>query len=144
MRASDKLRQNIRDIREDKHFTQADMAEKLGLSITGYAKIERGQSQINIERLQQISKVLEVSIAELIPFGDDGVVVFNNSNDNFSNSSNFSLALGNPALEAEVANLRQILAHKNEIIESRDREINLLRQQLETLQKLISSLENVA
>ena len=82
MRASDKLRQNIRDIREDKHFTQADMAEKLGLSITGYAKIERGQSQINIERLQQISKVLEVSIAELIPFGDDGVVVFNNSNDN--------------------------------------------------------------
>ncbi|GAA6940404.1 helix-turn-helix transcriptional regulator [Helicobacter pylori] len=144
MRASDKLRQNIRDIREDKHFTQADMAEKLGLSITGYAKIERGQSQINIERLQQISKVLEVSIAELIPFGDDGVVVFNNSNDNFSNSSNFSLALGNPALEAEVANLRQILAHKNEIIESRDREINLLRQQVETLQKLISSLENVA
>ena len=144
MRASDKLRQNIRDIREDKHFTQADMAEKLGLSITGYAKVERGQSQINIERLQQISKVLEVSIAELIPFGDDGVVVFNNSNDNFSNSSNFSLALGNPALEAEVANLRQILAHKNEIIESRDREINLLRQQVETLQKLISSLENVA
>ncbi|WP_109432660.1 helix-turn-helix transcriptional regulator [Aggregatibacter segnis] len=144
MRASDKLRQNIRDIREDKHFTQADMAEKLGLSITGYAKIERGQSQINIERLQQISKVLEVSIADLIPFGDDGVVVFNNSNDNFSNSSNFSLALGNPALEAEVANLRQILAHKNEIVESRDREINLLRQQVETLQKLISSLENVA
>jgi hypothetical protein len=144
MRASDKLRQNIRDIREDKHFTQADMAEKLGLSITGYAKIERGQSQINIERLQQISKVLEVSIAELIPFGDDGVVVFNNSNDNFSNSSNFSLALGNPALEAEVSNLRQILAHKNEIVESRDREINLLRQQVETLQKLISSLENVA
>ncbi len=144
MRASDKLRQNIRDIREDKHFTQADMAEKLGLSITGYAKIERGQSQINIERLQQISKVLEVSIADLIPFGDDGVVVFNNSNDNFSNSSNFSLALGNPALEAEVANLRQILAHRNEIVESRDREINLLRQQVETLQKLISSLENVA
>ena len=144
MRASDKLRQNIRDIREDKHFTQADMAEKLGLSITGYAKIERGQSQINIERLQQISKVLEVSIADLIPFGDDGVVVFNNSNDNFSNSSNFSLALGNPALEAEVANLRQILAHKNEIIESRDREINVLKQQVETLQKLISSLENVA
>ena len=144
MRASDKLRQHIRGIREDKHFTQADMAEKLGLSITGYAKIERGQSQINIERLQQISKVLEVSIAELIPFGDDGVVFFNNSNDNFSNSSNFSLALGNPALEAEVANLRQILAHKNEIIESRDREINLLRQQVETLQKLISSLENVA
>lgn len=144
MRASDKLRQNIRDIREDKHFTQADMAEKLGLSITGYAKIERGQSQINIERLQQISKVLEVSIAELISFGDDGVVVFNNSNDNFSNSSNFSLALGNPALEAEISNLRQILAHKNEIVESRDREINLLRQQVETLQKLISSLENVA
>jgi hypothetical protein len=52
MNARDQLRQNIRDLREDKHLTQAVMAEKLGMSETGYAKIERGESGVRIERLQ--------------------------------------------------------------------------------------------
>ena len=47
MKPEDRLRQNIRDMREDKKLTQADMAEKLGLSETGYAKIERGESKRN-------------------------------------------------------------------------------------------------
>ena len=76
MKPSDQLRQNIRDIREDKHLTQADMAEKLNLSETGYAKIERGESKLNIDRIQQIANVLEVNLADLIPFGDDAVIIF--------------------------------------------------------------------
>ena len=64
MKPEDRLRQNIRDMREDKKLTQADMAEKLGLSETGYAKIERGESKIRIERLFQIAQVLDVSPAE--------------------------------------------------------------------------------
>lgn len=65
---------------------------------------------------------------------------FNNSNDNFSNSANFSLALGNPALEMEIANLRNMLEMKNEVINSREREIDALRQQVATLEKLIAAL----
>lgn len=144
MNARDQLRQNIRDLREDKNMTQAVMAEKLGMSETGYAKIERGESGIKIEKLQQIAQVLEVSLADLIPFGDEGVIVFNNSNDNFSNSSNFSLALGNPALEAEVSNLRYMVEMKNEIISSREREIEALRQQIIFLEKLVANLEKQA
>ena len=140
MKASDQLRQNIRDFREDKHLTQALMAEKLGMSETGYAKIERGESGVRIERLQQIAQVLEVNLADLIPLGDEGLV-FNNSNDNFSNSTNFSLALGNPALESEITNLRNMLEIKNEIITSREREIETLKQQISTLEKLIDALE---
>lgn len=141
MKPKDRLRQNIRDIREDKHLTQADMAEKLGLSETGYAKIERGESQIKIERLFQIAQVLDVSPATLIPFGEDGGIVFNNSNDNFSNSSNFTLAVGNNALEAEIICLRQMVEAKNAILDSRDREIEALKQQIKTLEKLLSALE---
>ena len=71
MKPSDKLRQNIRDIREDKNLTQAMMAEKLGLSETGYAKVERGESRLDIDRIQKIANILEISIADLIPFGDE-------------------------------------------------------------------------
>lgn len=140
MKASDQLRQNIRDLREDKHLTQAVMAEKLGMSETGYAKIERGETAIKVERLQQIANVLEVNIAELLPLGE-GVLVFNNSNDNFSNSSNFNLNLGNPALESEITNLHQLIEAKNEIISSREREIATLKSQITILEKLVHTLE---
>lgn len=141
MNAKDQLRQKIRDMREDKQMTQAEMAELLHMSETGYAKIERGESSIRIERLDQIAQVFGVSIADLIPFNSDGGIVFNNSNENFSNSSNFTVALGASALEAEVAMLQQHLEAKDAIILSREREIEVLRQQIVALEKLVAVLE---
>ena len=141
MKSSDQLRQNIRDLREDKHLTQATMAEKLNLSETGYAKIERGETKLTLERVQQIAKILAVNWVELLPFGDDGVLIFNNSNDNFSNSSNFSLAFGQSALESDIINLRNLLEAKNEIISSKEKEIEVLKQQIKTLEALVSILQ---
>ncbi|MBF1285080.1 MAG: helix-turn-helix transcriptional regulator [Neisseria sp.] len=140
MNARDQLRQNIRDLREDKRLTQAAMAEKLGMSETGYAKIERGESGVKIDRLRQIAQVLEVNIVDLIPFGDD-VITLSNSNDNFSNSNNFNLSLEPPALEAEILNLRNMIAMKNELLDGRDREIAALQQQIWALKELVSSLK---
>lgn len=140
MNARDQLRQNIRDLREDKRLTQAAMPEKLGMSETGYAKIERGESGVKIDRLRQIAQVLEVNIVDLIPFGDD-VITLSNSNDNFSNSNNFNLSLEPPALEAEILNLRNMIAMKNELLDGRDREIAALQQQIWALKELVSSLK---
>lgn len=141
MNIRDQLRQNIRDFREDKHFTQADMAEKLGMSVTGYAKLERGESQIRVERLQQIAQILEVNVEELMESGNQGTVVFNNSNDNFSNSSNFILSLGNPVLESEIKHLKYIIEAKNELLDARDREIESLKSQISVLNKMMQSIE---
>lgn len=141
MNIRDQLRQNIRDFREDKHFTQADMAEKLGMSVTGYAKLERGESQIRVERLKQIAQILEVNVEELMESGNQGIVVFNNSNDNFSNSSNFSLSLGNPVLESEIKHLKYIIEAKNELLDARDREIESLKSQISVLNKMMQSIE---
>lgn len=118
------------------------MAEKLNLSETGYAKIERGESKLNIDRIQQIANVLEVNLADLIPFGDEAVIIFNNSNDNFSNSNNFSLAFGNNTFEQEIAKLHELLIMKNDVISSREREIELLKQQVATLNELVSVLNH--
>ncbi|MGX2973865.1 helix-turn-helix domain-containing protein [Ursidibacter arcticus] len=141
MNIRDQLRQNIRDIREDKNLTQADMAEKLGMSVTGYAKLERGESQVRVERLHQIAQIFEVSVEDLMAGDNEGVLVFNNSNDNFSNSSNFSVALGNPALEGEIAHLRYIIDAKNELLDAREREIQSLKAQITALNKVIERLE---
>lgn len=136
------IRDNIKKYREQRNWTQAEMADKLAMSVTGYAKIEQGKTGLDAKRLYQIAQVLEVGLWDLVPnTANDGVVVFNNSHDNFSNSTNFSLAFGNPALESEITSLRYMLDAKNELLNARDREIEALKSQITALQKLITALE---
>lgn len=130
-KASDKLRENICEKRKEKNITQAVMAEKLGLSETGYAKIERGETRLDIDRIQKIANILEISIADLIPFGDDSIVACNNSD--FSNSTNFSFILGSAELEHAIVSLKHQLAAKDDIIDT-------LKQQITTLEQVITNL----
>ena len=51
-------------------YTQADMAEKLDISITAYAKIEQNKTDVNYSRLEQIAKVLDISMTELVSAND--------------------------------------------------------------------------
>lgn len=139
---SDLIRENIRKYREQKLLTQADMAEMLAMSVTGYAKIERGETGLDAKRLYQIASALEVGLWDLMPnTANDGAIVFNNSNDNFSNSSHFSLSFGNPALAVEIEKLHTIIDFKDKLIAARDSEIDSLKSQIDVLQKLITVLE---
>ncbi len=141
MKQSDKLRRNIRDTREQKKLTQEELAEKLGLSVTGYAKIERGETQINYDRLEKIAKALEVRVGELIPFQEDeGIIVLHNLNNNLRNS-NTVIALTDKGLESEILRLRQMLADKEEIIKVKEQENESLRQQIRQQEKIITLLE---
>lgn len=58
--------EKIRELRENHHLTQEEMALKLNLSTTGYAKIERGETRLNIPRLEQIAEILDVDIMEFM------------------------------------------------------------------------------
>ena len=141
MKQSDKLRRNIRDTREQKKLTQEELAEKLGLSVTGYAKIERGETQINYDRLEKIAKALEVGVGELIPFQEDeGIIVLHNLNNNLRNS-NTVIALTDKGLESEILRLRQMLADKEEIIKVKEQENESFRQQIRQQEKIITLLE---
>lgn len=56
----------IRELRENSSWTQEEMAEKLGMTRNGYAKIERGESTPNLERLDEIANALGVKVIELL------------------------------------------------------------------------------
>ncbi len=66
----------IKQIRELKNLTQEHLAEKLDLSIRAYSKIETGETQLTIRRLNEISEVLGVGPMEILGFDDKQV--FNN------------------------------------------------------------------
>ena len=68
------LRENIRKIRELRNYTQAYMADQLGLSVSGYGKIERSDSDINLSRITQIAEILNVSRAVLLEFNSDEIL----------------------------------------------------------------------
>lgn len=67
---------NIKQLRELKNFTQDYMAKNLGMTTSGYSKIERGEVNVTVEKLQQISSLLDMEINELLTFDDN--MIFNN------------------------------------------------------------------
>jgi transcriptional regulator with XRE-family HTH domain len=66
----------IKQIRELKNFTQEHVATHLGLTTRAYSKIESGETQLTINRLNEISRILGVEPMEVLGFDDKQV--FNN------------------------------------------------------------------
>ena len=129
-----KINEKIRQLREQHQLSQENMADKLGMSVTGYAKIERGEVRSNLPRLEQISEVFDMDICELLSYGETEKVYFNNSVTESTNSNNFLFAVGNDNLEKVIQQLQLIISHKDELLAQKDkimlgleREIALLR-----------------
>lgn len=54
------VEKRIREIREVRGFTQAEMARALGIALINYGKIERGITEVTVTRLSEIAKILKV------------------------------------------------------------------------------------
>ncbi len=59
---------NIKKIRELKNLTREHVADELNMSTSGYGKIERGEVDLTISKLNKIAKVLDVSIEFIFRF----------------------------------------------------------------------------
>lgn len=60
------LGKKFKDAREKRDLTQQDVADKAGLYISHYAKVERGDLKATIETLEKISKVLKLKLKDLL------------------------------------------------------------------------------
>lgn len=67
--------QNIKKIRELKNLTREFVAAELKMSASGYGKIERGDVDLTVSKLIEISKVLQVSTEFIFKF--DVSIFFN-------------------------------------------------------------------
>ena len=63
-----RLAENIHKLRELKGFSREEMSDKLGMSLSGYGKIERGEVDVRVSRIEQIAQTLGVEVAELFQF----------------------------------------------------------------------------
>ncbi|MCY4088761.1 MAG: helix-turn-helix transcriptional regulator [Candidatus Saccharibacteria bacterium] len=59
---------NLRKVRLSKGLTQLELAEKTGLNVSHYARIERGETTPNIFTLGLLVKALKVQASDILPF----------------------------------------------------------------------------
>lgn len=65
--------ERLKNLRKQAHFTQVDVAEKLGISQPAYASWERGIKKPTQENLVKIAQILNVSIDYLVGNSDESV-----------------------------------------------------------------------
>ncbi|MGZ3862630.1 MAG: helix-turn-helix domain-containing protein [Bacteroidia bacterium] len=102
-----KIADRIRTIRTLKRLTQENVADEIGITHGAYAKIERGETDPNTNRLAEIAKVLKVDISE---FFDDPDAKENKINYGYASKEDVeSLAKMVTSLAKEIEKLRQEL-----------------------------------
>ena len=135
------INSKVRVLRELNHLSQEEMANKLGMSTNGYAKIERGQRRLDLPKLEQIAQVFGMDLVDLLEFDDKNMVCVINENQFHStvclvnkhtvNTPNHNHYNDSQALNSEIEKLQLMLAHKDEMLVQKEKELNHLLEQKE-------------
>lgn len=129
-----KTYEKIRLARELNQWSQEDMAEKLEMSPSGYARIERGETRLNLPRLEQISQILNIDLPDLIQNDEFGITIQINDND----SSEINLYSNNDNI-SEIEKLKLIIQHKDELLAQKNQELTMIKEMFDLLKKQIQS-----
>lgn len=128
------VNEKVRLFRELNQWSQEEMSERMNMSVAGYAKIERGETNISLHKLKQIASVLQIDLLDLVSTHDSGVILVGGENNQNHFRNNY---YGNQAAELEVEKLKLELKHKDELLKQRENEletlrdiVNLLKQQM--------------
>ena len=131
------IQDKIRTLREEKNWTQDDMADKMGMSKAGYGKIERGESRVSLEKLEKIAQIFDVDIIELIKDNKGSVYVFGEHNSGTGTNINYYGSTNELAFENEKLKLE--LAHKDDIIARQADELQQIQLVLDLLKDKFAS-----
>ncbi len=109
-----KVCDKIKHLRQAQGLSQEEIAEKLGMTANGYGGIERGEVDIKLSRLEQLSELFGVELIELLNRTEQNVF-------NFSDTQNHcnigSKLVEDVKLKCEVEKLQMEVAYLKEIIE---------------------------
>lgn len=141
-----KTTEKIREQRENLNWSQEQMAEKLNLTANGYAKIERGETKLYLDRLEQIAQVFNVDITELLPDKELIIVCDNEIGDTTigdNSNSNIHLYSSNDStLVKEIERLQAIIEQKDILLAEKDQRIAEKEQCIQRQDKMIQFLAN--
>ncbi len=127
------ISEKLRLLRQSKNLSQEELAEQLGWGVKTYAKIERGETNVKLDKLEKIAEVLNIDLSELIDNTDKNILnVVENCNHQSNNQHCIILTETQCAHELEKAQL---------LLQERDKEIENLKQQILQQQEIITLLK---
>jgi transcriptional regulator with XRE-family HTH domain len=68
MRSQIQFGKNLRAVRISANLTQQQVADKAGVHVNYYARIERGEENPSFEVLEKIIKALKIKSSSVFPF----------------------------------------------------------------------------
>lgn len=118
-----KAGQQLQLLRLEKNLTQEQMSEKLHLSTSAYCKIEYGETDLTLTRLNKIAEVLDIPTLELFSRIDKSN---NSDNQKGNNSTSITKESGNSVESYD--DLRELVKANSQIIELLCKRIDVLEQ----------------
>ena len=115
---------NIRQVRELKNLTQEYVAKKLGVSRSFYIKVENNETQIKFEQLQALSKVMDVSLNDIIDFNDKQIFNTTHHNHNVKTVGN---VINDYQQEEMKSMYEKLLVEKDARLQEKDEIIKMMK-----------------
>ena len=138
------IHEKIRLLRQVKGLTQEEVAERLNLSVNGYGKIERGNCDINLHRLEQIAEVFGVEVIEFLGTADRNVFNLSCTNNMDTQNNHNYYTFENSELKSELEKQQLIIQLKDKENELRDEKIRHLTEVVELLKAKEQSVKSLA
>ena len=120
------IKDNIRKIRKSRKLTQEAMALKLGISLTAYRDLEKGNTSIVNGNIMKMADLLDTSAEELV-LGYSPVQTQGSSLDEVH--SEYSGRINN--LERRIRDLENLVKSQEETIRSKNEIICMLKKRLD-------------
>lgn len=127
-----KIHEKLRIIRMFKGYSQEEMAEKLSYSLSGYTKIERGETDLSVNKLENIAELMGIDLRKLLSVDEGNMfnVAENCTHGNLANNLTHCTIL---LSETQCAHE---LEKSHLLLQERDKEIENLKQQIEQLKEI--------
>lgn len=62
------IKTRLKNIQKERNYTQVFVANKLGIYLQAYSKIESGETQLTIEKLNEIITILDIHPNQILEF----------------------------------------------------------------------------
>lgn len=127
-----KLAEKLLKVRVEKKLSKREVANKLDMDITTYGRVEKGERNLEIDKLKLLPEALGISPEEILEMLElDKSLVFNISGDYASNGSGYGYVQN---LHTEDKNtIKEIKELYKDLIDQKDTLISQLQAEIERL-----------
>jgi len=122
------VHEKIRLVRQLKGWSQEEVANKLDMSPNGYGSIERGETDVNLSRLEQIAALFGIKLSDLFELSEKNIFHLAGTH---NNQSNWHIG----SYSDEYLQLKSELEKQQLIVEQKEKEIGYLREINDLLKK---------